>query len=48
MNWYNREVHRQPRADGTYADLRSLRVGETVGIGTLSDVKLAVADVVGQ
>jgi Uma2 family endonuclease len=42
------EVHRQPRADGLYADVPTLRAGETIEIGTLPAVKVAVADVIGQ
>jgi len=42
------EVHRQPRPDGTYADVRTLRAGETVEIGAIPSVRVAVAEVVGQ
>src|SRR5262245_34349014 len=42
------EVHRQPRADGAYADVRTLGAGETIEIGTLSGLRIAVAEVVGQ
>src|SRR5262245_5832253 len=38
------EVHRQPRPDGTYADMRTLRVGETIDIVALPGVTIAVAD----
>jgi Uma2 family endonuclease len=42
------EVHRQPRPDGSYADVRSLRAGQTIEIGLIPGVTVAVADVVGQ
>jgi Uma2 family endonuclease len=42
------EVHRQPRPDGTYADVRTLRTGETIDVAALPGVTVAVADVVGQ
>jgi Uma2 family endonuclease len=42
------EVHRQPRADGTYADVRTLRAGETIEISTLPGVRVAVTDAIGQ
>jgi len=42
------EVHRQPRTDGTYVEVRILRAGETVAIGAIPDVVVAVAEVVGQ
>jgi len=40
------EVHRQPRPDRTYADLRTLRAGESIGIGAMPGVSVAVADLV--
>lgn len=38
------EVHRQPRPDGTYADVRTLRSGDTADIAALPGVTVAVAD----
>ncbi|HJZ92760.1 MAG TPA: Uma2 family endonuclease [Gemmataceae bacterium] len=42
------EVHRQPRPDGTYADVRTLRPGETIEIAALPRVTVAVANVLAQ
>jgi Uma2 family endonuclease len=42
------EVHRQPQPDGNYADVRTLRSGESIELAALPGVTLAVADVVGQ
>jgi Uma2 family endonuclease len=39
------EVYRQPRADGTYADVRMLRVGDMADIAALPGVAIAVAEV---
>lgn len=38
------EVHRQPRPDGTNADVRTLRAGETVEVTALPGVSLPVAE----
>jgi Uma2 family endonuclease len=40
------EVHRQPRADGTYADVRTLRSGDSVALALLPAVTVAVADLI--
>ena len=42
------EVHRQPRPDGTYADVRTMRAREMVEVGTIPGVRVAVADLIGQ
>jgi Uma2 family endonuclease len=39
------EVHRQPRPDGTYADVRTLRPGDTADIAALPGVTVAVSDI---
>jgi Uma2 family endonuclease len=39
------EVHRQPRSDGTYADVRTLRPGDTADIVALPGVSVAVSDI---
>jgi Uma2 family endonuclease len=39
------EVHRQPRPDGTYADVRTLRPGDTADIAALPGVSVAVSDI---
>ena len=39
------EVHRQPRPDGTFADVRTLRRGDTVDVIALPGVSFAVADI---
>ena len=41
------EVHRQPRPDGTYAEVRTLRPGDTADVAPLPGVTVAVADVLG-
>jgi Uma2 family endonuclease len=40
------EVHRQPRADGAYADVRTLRAGDTIDVVVLPGLKFDVADIV--
>jgi Uma2 family endonuclease len=40
------EVHRQPRADGTYADVRTLRPGDTISLGLLPTVTISVGDII--
>lgn len=39
------EVHRQPRPNGTYADVRTLRPGDTAGVAALPGVSVAVSDI---
>jgi Uma2 family endonuclease len=39
------EVHRQPRPDGTFADVRVLRPGDTADVVALPGVTVAVADI---
>jgi Uma2 family endonuclease len=39
------EVHRQPRPDGTYADVRTLRPGDTADVAALPGVTVAVSDI---
>jgi Uma2 family endonuclease len=39
------EVHRQPRPDGTYGDVRTLRPGDTTDVAALPGVSVAVADI---
>jgi Uma2 family endonuclease len=38
------EIHRQPRPEGTYADVRTLRPGDTADVAALPGVSVAVAD----
>jgi len=38
------EARRQPRPDGTYADVRTLRPGDTADVAALPGVAVAVAD----
>jgi len=40
------EVHRQPRADGTYQEVRTLRRGQMIDVGTLPGCTVAVDQVV--
>jgi Uma2 family endonuclease len=40
------EVCRQPRADGTYGDVQTLRPGESVALALLPAVSVAVADLI--
>ncbi len=40
------EVHRQPRSDGAYADVRTLRAGDSVDVVALPGLKFDVADIV--
>jgi Uma2 family endonuclease len=40
------EVYRQPRPDGTYADARALRSGDTISLAPLPAVSVAVADII--
>lgn len=39
------EVHRRPQPDGTYADVRTLRPGDTADVTALPGVTVAVADI---
>jgi Uma2 family endonuclease len=39
------EVHRRPQPDGTYADVRTLRAGDTADVAALSGVTVAVSDI---
>lgn len=39
------EVFRQPRSDGTYADVRMLRLGDTADVAALPGVAVPVADI---
>jgi Uma2 family endonuclease len=41
------EVHRGPRPDGTYADVRTLRPGDQADVAALPGISVPVADVVG-
>jgi Uma2 family endonuclease len=41
------EVHRQPRPDGTYADVQTLRTGDSVSITSLPGLTFQVADLIG-
>jgi Uma2 family endonuclease len=41
------EVHRNPRPDGTYADVRTLRPGDRVEVAALPGVVVAMADMLG-
>jgi len=41
------EVHRQPRPDGTYADVQSLRAGNTVNLSAIPSTQFALADLLG-
>ena len=38
------EVHRQPQSDGTYADVRTLRPGDSITLALLPTVTVAVAE----
>jgi Uma2 family endonuclease len=40
------EVYRQPQADGTYADVRTLRPGDTISLALLPAVSVRVADLI--
>jgi Uma2 family endonuclease len=40
------EVYRQPRADGTYADVRTVRSGDTIQLFALPSVGVAVGEIV--
>jgi Uma2 family endonuclease len=40
------EVYRQPRADGTYADVRTLRPGESITLARLPALSAPVADLI--
>jgi Uma2 family endonuclease len=40
------EVYRQPRADGTYADVRTLRPGDVISLALLAAVTVQVADLI--
>lgn len=42
------EVYRQPQPDGTYADVRTLRSGDSVDVAALPGVTVAVRDLVGR
>jgi Uma2 family endonuclease len=39
------EVHRQPPPDGTYADVRTLRAGDSTDVVALPGLAIAIADV---
>src|SRR5262249_3912571 len=39
------EVHRRPQADGTYADVRTLRPADTADVAALPGVTVAVAEI---
>jgi Uma2 family endonuclease len=40
------EVHRSPQRDGTYANVRSLRPGDSISLALLGAVSVAVADII--
>jgi Uma2 family endonuclease len=40
------EVHRLPQVDGTYADVRTLRPGDSITLALLPAVTVAVADLI--
>ena len=40
------EVHRRPQASGTYADVRTLRPGDTADVAALPGVTVAVSEIV--
>jgi Uma2 family endonuclease len=40
------EVYRQPRADWTYADVRTLRPGDTIQLVAIPGVEVAVAEII--
>jgi Uma2 family endonuclease len=40
------EVHRQPQADGRYADVRTLRPGDTVSLALSPATSVAVGDII--
>ena len=40
------EVYRQPQADGTYSDVRTLRPGDSISLSLLPAVSVAVSDFV--
>lgn len=40
------EVHRQPQVDGTYADVRVLRPGDSISLAGLPAVSVNVADLI--
>jgi Uma2 family endonuclease len=40
------EVYRDPRPDGTYADVRTLKPGDMIALAHLPTVSLAVADII--
>lgn len=40
------EVHRQPRPDGTYEDVRTLRSGDSVSLALLPAVSIAVSEII--
>jgi Uma2 family endonuclease len=40
------EVHRQPRPDGTYAEVRTLRPGDSTSLALLPTVTVAVGDLI--
>jgi Uma2 family endonuclease len=40
------EVHRQPQADGTYADIRTLRPGDAASLLLLPAISIAVSDII--
>lgn len=40
------EVHRQPQPDGTYADVRTLRAGDSISLAQLPAIAVAVGDLI--
>jgi len=40
------EVHRDPQPDGTYADTRTLRPGDSIALALLPAVSVAVGDII--
>jgi Uma2 family endonuclease len=39
------EVYRQPKSDGTYADVQTLRAGDSIDVAALPGVTIAVGDI---
>jgi len=39
------EVYRDPRPDGTYASIQSLKAGDTITLVQLESISVAVADI---
>jgi Uma2 family endonuclease len=42
------EVHCEPRADGTYAEVRTVRAGDAIDVGAIPGVTVTVADLLGR